>query len=31
VWFCRKWTRYFDDAAKAPRMLWDLSVEAERV
>jgi predicted metal-dependent phosphoesterase TrpH len=31
VWFCRKWTKHFDDAAKAPRMLWDLSAEAERV
>ena len=31
VWFCKKWERHFGDAAKAPRMLWDLSAGAERV
>jgi len=31
VLFCRKWEKYFANAEKAPRMLWDLSVGAERV
>ena len=31
VWFCKKWERHFEDATKAPRMLWDLSAGAERV
>lgn len=32
VLFCRKWEKYFAQAEKAPRMLWDLSAgAAERV
>jgi len=30
VWFCRKWERHFEDAKEAPRMLWDLTPEAEQ-
>jgi hypothetical protein len=29
--FCRKWAAHFQDEQKSPRMLWDLSGEAERV
>src|ERR1700756_2007041 len=31
VLFCKKWQKYFADAQRAPRMLWDLSAGAERV
>jgi predicted metal-dependent phosphoesterase TrpH len=31
VLFCKKWQKYFADAQRAPRMLWDLSASAEGV
>ena len=31
MWFCRKWTAHFEDAAGTPRMLWDMSPGAEQI
>ena len=31
VLFCKKWQKYFADAQRAPRMLWDLGAGAEGV
>ena len=31
MWFCRKWAAHFEDAAGTPRMLWDMSPEAEQI
>jgi predicted metal-dependent phosphoesterase TrpH len=30
MWFCQKWVAHFEDADKAPRMLWELGAEVER-
>jgi predicted metal-dependent phosphoesterase TrpH len=29
MWFCKKWAAHFEDEARAPRMLWDLTAGAE--
>ena len=31
ILFCRKWAAHFQEAAKKPRMLWDLHPETERI
>jgi hypothetical protein len=31
ILFCRRWAAHFQEEAKAPRMLWDLTAETEQV